>query len=85
MFKKIHAASIDVCYDEDDTDSFHLVFRQFGSLAARVKVMALSDVDDRDIFHGDGYKILRTISHFCGTNLKDLTLCCVEIDLSSQH
>ncbi|KAG4075692.1 hypothetical protein HA402_003517 [Bradysia odoriphaga] len=85
VFQTFHDASIDVYYDEVDPDDFHLVFRRFGSLATKVKVTALYGDDDEDIFQGDGNKVLRIIGHFCGTNLKDLTLSRVEIDLSKSR
>lgn len=99
VFKTVHSAAIKVEYDTENVSQQQMIFRQFGSLATKVEVnMPIkekeednSDDDSEDdsedefvdIYHDDGNKVLRTIGHFCGSNLKDLTLRHMNIDLSS--
>ncbi len=86
VFKTVHAATIEIEYDGYDFSRHQMVFRQFGSLATKVIVAMGVDEDDEseeDLNPDDGGIILRTIGHFCGSNLKDLTLRRLRIALSS--
>lgn len=84
VFRDVHAATIELEYNAENFAKQQLVFQQFGRLAKKVKIVTRRYADD-DIFHSDGDKILRTIGHFCGKNLQDLTLRCMKIDLWSTN
>lgn len=84
VFKTVHAATIDIVYDENDFSKQEMIFRQFGSTATKVLVSTKVD-EDVELFFDDGGKILRTIGHFCGSNLIDLTLRNLKIQLSAKN
>ncbi|KAG4067020.1 hypothetical protein HA402_000011 [Bradysia odoriphaga] len=84
VFRTVHNGFIKLDYGAEHFSKQQIVFRQFGSLASRVELdMIAKNRGDDNIFHDDTNKVLRTIGHFCGANLKDLTLRGMMIDLSS--
>lgn len=85
VFRNVHAATIELVYNAENFEKQQLVFQQFGRLAKEVKIVIRHDDADTDIFHPDGDKVLRTIGHFCGKNLQDLTLRGMKINLRSTN
>lgn len=82
-FEKLHSATIEIEYDPDNFDQKQMIFRQFGSLATKIIVSSRNYTDEEEtMFDQIGCEILATISHFCGSNLKDLTLGGMLIDIS---
>lgn len=93
IFTTDHASTIKINYES--IERLRLVFQQFGHLATTADINmngsngrqshddSDDDSEDEDPFHIDGNKVLGVIGQFCGSNLTDLKLCGMQIDLSS--
>lgn len=77
IFITVHEATINFKYVSNNFVKQQKILLHFGRLAKKIEVN--HDSGAADILHGDGNKVLRSIGHSCGPNLKELVLVALEI------